>query len=151
MLSKMTSKLKFILFFIPLLLLVFSSRGQNKVTVDSTKVKSKSIHLIGKSLGDSVVLRWAPSSPVYWSSYNKSGYVIERYEVEPNKLPKNPARTALSSSPIKPWTLEEWKKKASPQDSSAAIVAQLLYGKGNAPVVKKDSKSKSTDVDLIRL
>ena len=67
------------------------------------------INLIGKSYGDSIVLRWAPTTPGAWSYLNKVGYVIERvsFQDENDFDPGN--YTILNSTPILPKPLEEWE------------------------------------------
>jgi fibronectin type 3 domain-containing protein len=82
-----------------------------------------------------------------WHDFNKVGYVVERTEIE-----KQPSRQSvkqkLNTAPIKPWTLEEWKAKANRNDTTAAIAAQLLYGKTKLPVVKQGRRGKSSEVNL---
>ena len=46
----------------------------------------KNLYIIGRSYGDSVVLRWAPASAGLWYFANKSGYSLIRYEVQDRKL-----------------------------------------------------------------
>ncbi len=99
--------------------------------VTDTLPKLRNIMVIARNYGDSVVLRWAPSKATLWHFANKAGYMIVRYEVENKKIVKT-TRKALTESPIKPWTLEEWKQRAPRSDSMAAVSAQLLYGKSKA-------------------
>ncbi len=90
------------------------------------------ISLIGKSHGDNVVLRWAPSTPGAWSYLNKVGYVIERttFSSEADFDPSSYQR--LSDSPILPLALEEWEAVVNDGGDQAlsAIAAQALYGEG---------------------
>lgn len=51
----------------------------------------------------------------------------------------------MTETPIKPWTLEEWKGRALRSDSMAAAAAQLLYGKSK-PV--NGQTKKNTGVNL---
>jgi hypothetical protein len=115
---------------------------QKVKNVTDTMPKPRNIHVIARNYGDSVVLRWAPSKSTLWHFANKAGYMIVRYEVENKKIVKA-TRNALTASPIKPWTLEEWKQRAQRSDSMAAVSAQLLYGKS-----KVNSQNKKNGVNL---
>ena len=106
--------------------------------------KQKNLIVIGRNYGDSVVIRWAPAKATLWYFANKSGYTIVRYEVENKKLLRE-SKKALSPDPIKPWTLNEWKKRALPSDSLAASSAELLYGQSKVDIT---NKSKTNGVNL---
>ncbi|HEY5748085.1 MAG TPA: fibronectin type III domain-containing protein [Chryseolinea sp.] len=121
--------------------------AQKKVQPADTLKYERSLHLLGKFYGDSVVLRWAPADPLLWKAYNTAGYVIERMEIK-EKMTTAPIREKLNAVPIKPWTLEEWKAKARHTDTTAAIAVQLLYGKSNIPEQKAGKGRKANDVNL---
>lgn len=124
---------------------VASGQTQTKLP-DSVEYKS-SIHILGKYYGDSIVLRWAPADASLWRAYNKVGYVIERMEMG-EKITTRPAREKMTSAPLKPWTLEEWRSRAKPNDTAAAVAVTLLYGKSKIPVVKQNKRGKSSDVNI---
>ncbi|MBL0739903.1 hypothetical protein [Chryseolinea lacunae] len=128
------------------LLATAHAQTPKKLPGDSVMHKA-SVYLVGKYYGDSVVLRWAPSDPMLWRAYNKVGYVLERMELVQNSTTK-PPREKLNIAPLKPWTQEEWKQKAKPKDTLAAVAFTLLYGKSNIPVVKSDKRGKSTTVNI---
>ena len=89
------------------------------------------INLIGKSYGDSIVLRWAPTTPGAWSYLNKVGYIIERVSFK-NEQDFDPSEyQMLTSTPLKPLPLSEWESivKEGPDQELSAIAAQALYGK----------------------
>ncbi len=90
------------------------------------------------SRGDSVVIRWAVSTPGGWITANKAGYVVERLQVD--TLFSSGQKVVLTPEPLKPWTLEEWKSRSSGNDMFAAIAAQCLYGKS---AVKEFSSAAS--------
>jgi|WetSurMetagenome_2_1015567.scaffolds.fasta_scaffold00594_12 uncharacterized protein len=98
----------------------------------STAKKDVPLHahiaVIARSMGDSVVLRWAPSKPGGWLYGNKNGYIVERARLS-ESAPSRPVFEALTQVPLKPLSLEEWKKRSSPDDHLSAIAAQVLYGK----------------------
>ena len=120
---------------------------QKKVKATDSLRYERSLHMVGKYYGDSVVLRWAPSDPLLWRAYNDAGYVIERMEITP-KMTTRPVREKLNAAPIKPWTLAEWKARARHSDTTAAVAATLLYGKSNIPTLKPHNPANTTDVDL---
>ncbi|MES2732299.1 MAG: hypothetical protein V4714_11135 [Bacteroidota bacterium] len=91
--------------------------------------KSPKLRVIAHNYGDSVVLRWAPTEPLFWKAANKAGYVVKRYTLVGKNIPRNTQPQILAQQPVKPWPLEEWKQRSKPQDSLAAACAQLLHGK----------------------
>jgi len=68
---------------------------------------------------------------------NDAGYILERGEVDSTGKIIASSVIRLNTTPIKPWTLEEWKSrgKAAKQEQNryAAIAVQLLYGKSFQP------------------
>ncbi|MBX7154896.1 MAG: fibronectin type III domain-containing protein [Bacteriodetes bacterium] len=96
------------------------------VLMESSPFYSR-LYAVAKSKGDSVVLRYAPTKSGPWKAYNAIGYVVERKDISDSN--RNEAFVRLTSAPLKPWTLEEWKAKSAKEDSYAAIAAQCLYGR----------------------
>lgn len=89
------------------------------------------IHVLARSYGDSICLRWAPDSYAGWNAGNRSGYRIERYTImQDGKLLPKPLKEILTTTPMKPYSLEKWETRTC-EDSYAAIAAQALYGKTN--------------------
>ena len=90
------------------------------------------LKLLAQSYGDSVVLRWAPSNAPAWRAYNRIGYHVERALLDTTS--PTPLRyERLTQEPLKPWTLEEWKRRSRPEQQFAAIAAQCLYGRVSIP------------------
>lgn len=104
----------------------------NKPVVNSIKetieepVYKAGIRVLAKSYTDSIVLRWAPNTAWAWNSLNKVGYIVERFDISD---PKRPKRQILNPSPIKPFTLEQFKQHFDRNNKYAAAAAQCLYGK----------------------
>jgi hypothetical protein len=126
---------------------VFGQQGKNNrvmpqqvKSVPDTMPKPHNLQVIGRSYGDSVVLRWAPAQATLWHFANKAGYQVVRYEVV-NKRMVPGSRKVLTALPLKPWTLDEWKQKSQRTDSMAGACAQLLYGKSKemTPQAKKNN------------
>ncbi len=88
------------------------------------------LSLIGKSYGDSVVLRWAPNTPGAWSYLNKIGYVVERTSFSSKDDFDPSSYLSLSNQPILPFPLAEWESVVNEGGDKAlsAIAAQALYG-----------------------
>ncbi len=93
----------------------------------------------GRYFGDSVVLRWSASDAALWQLANSSGYTIQRFEWVQGQL-LNPVAVVTQ---LKPWSLAEWKRRCRPQDTTAALCAQMLYG-----VTKTDPASNPNDGSL---
>ena len=109
-----------------------------------TVPRQRNLQVIGRSYGDSIVLRWAPTEAYLWYFANKSGYQVIRYEVENKKMVPG-SKKLLTAIPIKPWSLDEWKQRSQRSDSLAAACAQLLYGKSKAVTIQPQ---KNTGVNL---
>ncbi|HEY6952990.1 MAG TPA: hypothetical protein VI758_11315 [Bacteroidota bacterium] len=93
---------------------------------------------------DSVILRWAPTTPGAWIVANRIGYVVERVRFEKNKKFDRTQFERLTANPLKPWTREEWLQRSPRDDNYAAIALQAVHGKafiaqpaqGNANVLR---------------
>jgi len=89
------------------------------------------INLVGKSYGDSIVLRWAPTTPGAWFYLNKTGYTIEKTSFQDEGDFDPATYQKITELPIKPLPLEAWEPivKNGPDKELSAIAAQALYGK----------------------
>jgi uncharacterized protein len=88
----------------------------------------QSIVVIGRPLGNSIQLRWAPTTSSVWSLANTHGYTIKRFTLaRNNKLLATPEEVTLNDFPIKPAPEEEWPTNISDQ-KYYAIAAQALFG-----------------------
>jgi hypothetical protein len=77
--------------------------------------------MIARSYGDSIILRWAPTSYHVWQLGNKHGYVLERWHAGMNRYER-------IAGPILPYTLAEWKAKTDTTDVTVSIAAEVLHG-----------------------
>jgi len=108
--------------------------------IDKSGSNTSSIKLIGRATSDSVVLRWAPTTPGGWLIANTIGYRVERVKVEEDGEITNVGYKSLTPQVIKPMQLETWMKYAGPNNKFSAIAAQALYGKSFVPnPLKSDS------------
>jgi fibronectin type 3 domain-containing protein len=87
------------------------------------------IVLMTRAERDSIVLRWAPSKPGAWIETNKYGYMLDRVTMGKNGKVVPGSMQQLTTLPLKPWTLDEWKERVRRDNKFAAIAAQALYGK----------------------
>src|SRR3972149_6643255 len=99
--SKILGKLKFQIIQFYLLLCI----GNSLLAQIDPKIKNHtlpSVKLIGKSFGDSIVLRWAPNSPELWHAGNNFGYVVEKRTiiVDDSVFVENPETRILSLKPV---------------------------------------------------
>src|SRR5260221_5871800 len=86
------------------------------------------VKLLAKSKSGSILLRWAPTNSFAWTQANQKGYRIERFTIaRRNEVVKKPEKFLLTSAPLKPKPLEQWKTDAEKNDYSA-IAAQAIYG-----------------------
>ncbi len=94
------------------------------------------IMLVGKYLGDSLVLRFAPTTAIAWHRGNTDGYQIERREFSAESLKDSGPFQKVNQTPFKPLPLEDWEGLVGDPvnpDRNAAIAAQSIYGKPNTP------------------
>ena len=99
--------------------------------------RSAHIALLARTSPDSIQLRWAPSKPGAWIEANRFGYLIDRVTMTKQGKVVPGSMRRLTPAPLKPWTLDEWKARARPDNRFAAVAAQALYG---------ESFKQSTDV-----
>lgn len=89
------------------------------------------IHLLARSYGDSIVLRWAPEDYVSWQYLNTVGVNVIRYTVlDPKQARKQRPQKDTLAFRLKPATLQQWQKLYPTTDSVAMIAAGALYSEG---------------------
>jgi hypothetical protein len=110
-----------------LLIIVLSFGFFNPTSAQKTK---NQIRVIADGRGDSIVLRWAPSTPFLWQLANKYGYTVERYlvKLDGKLIPNgNKNKVLLTTVPQLPATRAHFDLLGS-QDDRAEIVKQAIYG-----------------------
>jgi fibronectin type 3 domain-containing protein len=118
------------LIILSLMLVMASAYGQRELDSLTTPFKAN-IFLIGKSFGDSILLRWSPTTPGSWGYLNRTGYTVERNSFQ-NESDFDPAAyEKLTSVPLMPRPLEQWENIVmnGPDKELSAIAAQAIYGK----------------------
>lgn len=103
-----------------------TANAQQNKPKDSIKYVNK-LMVLGKYMGDSVVLRWTTANYPLWLAVRKAGVEVYRAEFNAtnNSLENQKKLTTL---PLKPMTLEEMKKHFNRNDTTAAMIAQVMYG-----------------------
>ncbi len=112
--------------------------AQKRSAAAGTAVKSPHLPvprltMVARSDQDSVVLRWAPNTALGWLAGNRLGYIVERVTMLKDPKAARASFRRLSPSPVKPWSLEEWKRRISNGDQYQAVAVQALYGKQFLP------------------
>ena len=101
--------------------------------------KNSKIHMSYFKTNNSVLLRWAPDSPIAWKLCNKYGYQVERFIMKrDNKLLVNSERSVLIDK-ITHLPLPLWEAPAD-TSMSAAVAAEAIFG------TSFELDSKSTDI-----
>ncbi|KAA2238699.1 hypothetical protein F0L74_21000 [Chitinophaga agrisoli] len=95
------------------------------------KTEPPNIAVIARPRQDSILLRWAPATPMLWKMANQYGYTIKRYTIlRKGQLLPVPEETLLTTRPLKPLPLPAWEGVVKKQEKYGAIAAQALYGEG---------------------
>ena len=83
---------------------------------------SASIFVLARAVEDSVVLRWAPSTPHAWRLCNRIGYTVVRRSASGERL-------VLTPAPLKPWEPEELMKarEEDPGNRFISVAALALW------------------------
>jgi hypothetical protein len=68
------------------------------------------------------------------------GYTVERVEIITSDELSDPAFERLNNTPLKPFSLDEWKSYAGPDNHLSAIAAQAVYGKAFIPEPLKSGR-----------
>lgn len=133
--------------------------GQVIVTPNGDTVNPqgiKSVQLLARSYGDSIVLRWAPEDAGLWMAANSYGWNIYRsssddsdtmYHINSDGDTVHLWRLN-GDTPIKPMSLDEMKRHFDSTDLYAGTAAQALYGVMTYDVNKAD---QSSDMDFLTL
>lgn len=86
------------------------------------------VRVMARAQENSILLRWAVTTPSAWQKANTYGYTIQRHTVARNgTLLSPPEKIILNQAPILPAALMSWEPIAN-TDDYAAILAQALYG-----------------------
>jgi uncharacterized protein len=108
------------------------------LTVQITVAQEHSIKVIAKATPDSIIVRWAPLTPLAWQQLNKYGYKLERYTiVRDSSVLQDKPMQPVGSLPIKPMGQAEWERFID-RDDFVAISAQAIFGE-SFEVTKKTS------------
>src|SRR5688500_17229707 len=102
------------------------------------------IKVISRASADSIVLRWAPLTPLAWQQLNKYGNRIERYTiVRDSSIVETKALKAIGPQPVKPQAQASWERSMDNNDF-VAIAAQAIFGESF-----EVTKNTSSLVDIV--
>ncbi len=132
-----------------ILLLVFFQIG----SISSIKVfaQQSAIAVKAKSFGDSVVIRWAPTTPEAWEKLNSFGYRIERFTIiRDGQILDAKPKKELTITPLKPANEMYWLPYM--EDDMVALMAQAIFGESfevsqanSSPVIKAMYQTKELE------
>ncbi len=105
---------------------------------------SQSIAVIAANHADSVVLRWAPTTPEAFGTQHHTGYRVERITISGNAAG---ATERLGPDSIKPWPLERFKRSFPKDHAQAPAAVQVLYGKV-APEQRSGLEPVNAEMDI---
>ena len=88
------------------------------------------IHLLARTYGDSIVLRWAPDDYVSWQYLNAVGVNIYRMAIPDGKKKDFEFHIDTLAYRLKPATLEQWRALYPESDSVAMVGMGTLYSEG---------------------
>jgi len=93
--------------------------------------ESAKVMVIARPLKDSILLRWAPTTPLLWKMANQYGYTIRRYTIlRKGQLLAVPEETLITKQPVKPLPVMAWEPLTKKYEQFGTIEAQALYGEG---------------------
>ncbi len=99
--------------------------GSDSLAEDSAQMQvgivDTQLHLLARSYGDSIVLRWAPEDYATWRHLNRVGMDVLRYSKD------NPFQADTLAHGLRPFTLEQFRQHYPTTDSVAMMAAGLLY------------------------
>jgi uncharacterized protein len=103
--------------------------------------RTAQLYVLAKAKGDSIVLRWAASTSGGWLSGNRTGYVVSRAALNKDGTVDKGSLTTLTSTPLVPWTKEEWGLRADHTNRWAAVGSGSLHAKSFVPEMQQQSET----------
>ena len=98
----------------------------SSATSESDEATGPNIVAIGRYYGDSIVIRWGATLYPIWRSASRAGFVVER--LDPSEAERGANWELLTPTPIKPLSIDEWKRIYGREDTLAGAAVQTLYG-----------------------
>lgn len=94
--------------------------------------KENALHILGRSDGQQIKLRWAPSNYFTWQRCMESGVVLEKYVISKDKtvvpVSERAVPTFPNVEPIKPASDEATWTALAQKTDYAAVAAQAMFG-----------------------
>ncbi len=113
-----------------------TEESEEQQAPDSTEQLGPNLRLVGRSYGDSVVLRWGVVDHAAWKIASRAGFVLERlplkeFDADRKSLPWE----LITPEPLIPLSLSEWRARHAADDTLVAAAVQAYHG---GPVVSSD-------------
>lgn len=105
------------------------------------------IHLLARTYGDSIVLRWVPEDYVSWQYLNTVGVNIYRMPILGGKNQDTQFHIDTLAFQLKPASLEQWRTQYPESDSVAMIGMGTLYSQGG--FTQEQSKHPTGDMGAL--
>ena len=103
------------------------------IAIDSIQKLPQKLIGVARATGDSVILRWAPSTVGMWLALSSSGVVIERFEMDATTKQLSKSQR-LTPEPIRAWDSLKWKPAVQKSDNPMFLLAaQCLLGEWSVP------------------
>jgi len=105
-----------------------STTSPPPMAIDTALQGKYRVGIMAKSMGDRIVVRWAPNNSSMFRQVLATGYTLTRRSAEKGK----PSKLDFQLT-VKPLAVADWVKKFGKNDTLAAACAQLVHGK-NTPI-----------------
>jgi uncharacterized protein len=114
--------------------------------------RTAQLYLLARAKGDSIVLRWAPSTSGGWLAGNRAGYVVSRGLLKRDGSIDKSTIAVLTTSPLMPWSNVEFGQRADHGNRWAAVASGSLHAKSFVPEMQQRSETgqiKAATDDLL--
>ena len=122
---------------------------------DTLAEQYKTVRLIARAYGDSIVLRWATDDAGLWLAAKDYGWMVYRATASDdgskfsvNKYGDTIPYRAIKGGPLKPLSLEEMMQRFDSTDYYAGAAAQALYGAFHNNI---NDEAQSANVDFMTM
>lgn len=128
------------IFFLGVFGLLYNIAMRSQNTENGVPKIEVKYQIMAKAYEDSIVLRFAPTSPNALPAHIESGVSIEQKSVR-GKFPYQIEEwTSVNQETLKPWPLQSFNQEEYKKNKDMLLVAQALYG--NIPTTKTDEIGK---------
>ncbi|MBR6121682.1 MAG: fibronectin type III domain-containing protein [Prevotella sp.] len=105
------------------------------------RLLTSKIHLLVRTYGDRVALRWVPEDYVSWLFLIDGGVNVLRQK-------EGEMKVDTLAYALKPWTEEQFRQKYNVNDSNAMVAMGVLYGEGRKTEGQTEEKPGSVGANV---